>query len=147
MYNIVTLSNRDGARRGTARRMIDSRMRFLAARGVNISARKIVAARARSQGEALKTYGRAESRNVLRAQVRHSCASDSLRNARRAFTLSFITRRASSPRMHIRVTAYEENVPAHICTRGTVDINNTLADVEAVDMSSENPIDRDPLRF
>lgn len=71
---------------------------------------------------------------------------------RRAFTLSFITRPRASSRARARADAYiharlhaRERAPAytyiiHTGRERTVDINNVLVDMEAVDMRSENPL-------
>lgn len=121
-------------RRGATHDWLANTFRAAGAR-VSIPARKIAAARARG---GLKN---AQSRNVLRrtgsTQLRQRLITQR-RSA--AFTLSFITRRASSPRTHTRVTAHGgERVRAY-ARAGTADINNTLADVGAADMSSENPL-------
>lgn len=104
-----------------------------------------------AEGEHIRAKNRRRSRVSKRETLKTPVSKRSPRTGSTQLRQRLITQR--TPRFHVVIhyaprqlsaDAYTRDCirgeRARRYTRGTVDINNTLADVEAVDMSSENPL-------
>lgn len=107
----VTPSNRDGDDGATHDWLANT---FLAARGWTYSREKSPPLARLQRGKASKN---AKSRNVLRAQVRHSCASNSLRNAPRFHVVIHYAPRQLSADAYTRDCIRGERARTHTYTR------------------------------